>query len=85
MHTSRARHTFRAALASPPALPVQNTRGGKAGLFILGTGLIVYGLFATLNGLYVREFPTRVPSGVPMGYVPRLVRASMGLRSVEAS
>ena len=75
-----ARQAPSLALASSDAAPVhaQKSKGGKAGLFILGTGLIIYGLFATLNGLYVREFPTRVPSGVPMGYVPRMInRLSM--------
>lgn len=46
---------------------LKSSRGGKAGLFILGTGLIIYAMFAVLNGFYVREFPTRVPSGVPHG------------------
>ena len=53
----------------------QGSRTGRAGLFIIGTGLIIYGVFATLNGIWVREFPTRVPSGIPMGYVPRALAA----------
>ena len=54
---------------------LQNNRGGQSVLFILGTGLIVYSLFAVLNGFYVREFPTRVPSGVPHGQKTPMARA----------
>lgn len=54
---------------------MQSTRGGKTVLFILGLGLIVYALFAVLNGFYVREFPTRVPSGVPHGQKTPMARA----------
>ena len=46
---------------------MQSTRGGKAVLFILGVGLIIYAMFAVLYVFYVRVFPTRVPSGVPHG------------------
>ena len=43
---------------------VQDNRAGLALLFILGFGLLVYSLFAVLNGVRAREFPTRIPSGV---------------------
>ena len=54
---------------------LQSNRGGQSVLFILGTGLIVYSIFAVLNGFYVREFPTRVPSGVPHGQKTPMARA----------
>ncbi|KAK9814923.1 hypothetical protein WJX73_002151 [Symbiochloris irregularis] len=54
---------------------LKTNSGGKALLFILGFGLLVYSLFAVLNGMYVREFPTRVPSGVPHGQKTPMARA----------
>ncbi|KAL3162117.1 hypothetical protein ABBQ32_009829 [Trebouxia sp. C0010 RCD-2024] len=41
---------------------LQKTHGGRAGLFILGCLLLVYGTFAVLNS-YAKVFPTEPPSG----------------------
>lgn len=65
--TQRRHHRWHISGSAKLSSVLQSSRGGKAGLFILGTGLIIYAMFAVLNGFYVREFPTRVPSGVPHG------------------
>ncbi|KAK9803746.1 hypothetical protein WJX73_010867 [Symbiochloris irregularis] len=44
---------------------LKHSKWGKAILFLLGFGLLIYALFAVMNGVYAREFPTRIPSGNP--------------------
>ncbi len=45
---------------------MQGNAGGRFALFLLGWGLIVYGLYATMCGLYVRVFPTKPRSSNPV-------------------
>ncbi len=42
----------------------QSSRWGRSILFIIGFGLIVYGLFACLNAYPAKIFPTPLPSEV---------------------
>ena len=38
---------------------LEGTAGHRFILFLLGLGLVIYGLFATLCGVYTRAFPTK--------------------------
>lgn len=51
----------------------QGSSAGLALLFCLGVGLLVYAVFAFLNGLHAREFPTKIPSGMPHKPRPRIL------------
>ena len=48
---------------------LQDSRGGKAALFIMGAFTVCYGLFCTLN-IYARIFPTPPPVSLSLGAKP---------------
>lgn len=50
---------------------MQTSKGGRAVLFIIGFGLVVYNLFAVLNAYPAKIFPTPLPSGVRPSPTPR--------------
>ena len=58
--TNTGKSAFGNALAQ-----LESSRGGRAGLFIVGAFTVCYGLFSVLN-IYARIFPTPPPVSFPL-------------------
>lgn len=75
-------NTIGAALSS-----LQSSHWGRSILFIIGFGLIIYGLFATMNAYPAKIFPTPLPSEAEMAamYKAREEKAKLKAEGKEKS